>query len=351
MDGNLRAKLKAWPERYEATMAMVRATEAGDLAKTKELLSRFPLLDHWVPYDARGWSEIAAAAGQLRLMNFWRKREEKTRPVRMRPSAESLLFWAMGGEYVRSAKGDSVRVAEYLLELGADVDGDVKDYTPLHRAVFNNRPGLVDLLIRRGANVSRRYATGESALQIAKRTWKGRCETILKRVGAPLELPKKPERKKPVRTVDLRVAARKLEERIPSAVRSFARRHGKEVVTAVALASVPHEGYVMLSFNTGNFDGNPWDCTFDEFSYVLFPDWTAAHRGDLMRLIDVDGQTRVDEPDAFLGRFKKMIVYVLKSLERKAVFDVLETAKECRIGIDMTIAGEGKFWRLRESGA
>ena len=280
-------------------------------------------------------------------MKFWQRREMKTRPVRTRASPESLLFWAVGGEYANSAKGDPIGVVKYLLRYGADVEGYVKDYSPLHRAVASNRPELVELLIRRGANLSRPYANGEPALQIAMR-WgsNGKCAKILKAAGAPLELPKKPERSKPLRTVDLRAAARKLEERISAAVRSFARQHGKEVVTAVALASVPHEGYVMVSFDTGEFDGNPWDCTFDEFAYVLFPNWTAAHRGDLMRLIDMEGQIRVDEPDAFVRRFKKMIVDVLKSLERKGVFDVLETGKGCRVGIDMTIAGEGKSWRM-----
>src|SRR5690242_8465502 len=106
MDAKLRAKLKGWPERYDATMSLVRATEAGDLKKTIDLLSQFPLLDYWAPYNARGWSQIAAAAGQVDLMEFWHSREMKTRPVRMRASPESLLFWAIGSEYVNSIKGD-----------------------------------------------------------------------------------------------------------------------------------------------------------------------------------------------------------------------------------------------------
>jgi hypothetical protein len=347
MDAALRAKIKAWPERYEATRAMVNATEHGDVKKAKELLSRFPLLDHWIPYNARCWSQLAAAAGQLELMKFWHDREKTTRPVKMRASPESLLFWAMGDQYINPDHGNPIRVAEHLLNTGANIEGDSKDYTPLHRAIFLNRPELLKLLIRRGANLSRRYATGESALQIAKRILNGdECVTLLEHAGAPLQLPKKPERPKPVRTVDLRTSAKKLEARIESAVRSFARQHRRELVTAIALASVPHEGYVMVAFDTGKFEGNPWDCAYNEFSYIKFPDWTAAHEGDSMRLIDLDGRTRENEPDAFLTRFKQMIVTVLASVQQNGAFDALNTTKDCRIGIEMTSAGEGKFWKL-----
>lgn len=348
MDANLRAKLKAWDreERIKATVAMVRATERGDVKKTKELLSRFPLLDHWIPYEAQCWSQLAAAAGQLKLMNFWRKRE-KTRPVSTQASLESLLFWAIGYEYIKP-RGDQVRLAKYLLAHGADIEGDGKNYTPLLRAVARNRPKMVELLIQRGANLSRPFSDGQSALQSARCILTSQaCARLLERAGAPLELPRRPERPKPVRTVDLRQSAQKISERIEKAVRSFARQHARETVSAIALASVPHEGYVMMSFETGKFEGSPWDCTYDEFAYVKFPDWTRAHDGDSMRLIDLDGRTQEKNPDAFESRFKKMIVTVLQSLEQKGTFDQLNTAKGCQVGIEMTLMGEARFWRLK----
>ncbi|MCL2640919.1 MAG: hypothetical protein FWD53_08760 [Phycisphaerales bacterium] len=373
MDAKLRAQmtLKAWPERTETTLAMLKAIENGDIVKTEEILSKFPLIDHWVPYSAECWSELAAAAGQLELMLFWRKREQTTRSARKQASLESLLFCAMGedNDHVRSTEGVAIRVAEYLLDHGASIEGNIKDYSPLHRAVFKNRPEIVELLIRRGANLSRRYVTGESALQIAKRllmeaeqndggesasqiarriSLASECVKLLEQAGAPLELPKKPERPKLVRTVDLRQSAKKLAMKIEQAVRSFARKHHRETVTAIALASVPHEAYVMVSFDTGKFEKSPWDCTFDEFAYVKFPDWRQAHELNLMRLIDVDGKESVKEPDAFCSRFKQMIVGVLMDLERKGLFDLLTTAKGCQIGVEMTVAGEGKFWRLRK---
>jgi len=104
MDEQLRAKIKAWPGCYKATMAMLRATEAGDLLKTKALLSLFPLLDFmgdWMPYNAKCWSQIAAATGQLELMNFWRQREKKNGMPRLQATPELLLLWAMGEEILK----------------------------------------------------------------------------------------------------------------------------------------------------------------------------------------------------------------------------------------------------------
>jgi len=65
-----------------------------------------------------------------------------------------------------------------------------------------------------------------------------------------------------------------------------------------------------------------------------------------MRLIDLDGRTLEKEPDAFQPRFKKMIVNVLTELEKKGTFDLLSTAKDCQIGVEMTDAGDAQFWRL-----
>ena len=104
MDEQLRAKIKAWRGRYKTTMAMLRATEAGDLPKTKALLSQFPLLvclGNWMPYNAKCWSQIAAATGQLELMNFWRQREKKNGMPRLQATPELLLLWAMGEELLK----------------------------------------------------------------------------------------------------------------------------------------------------------------------------------------------------------------------------------------------------------
>lgn len=325
---------------------MIRATRSGDIEEAKVLLSKFPLFDYWVPYNADGWSQLAAAAGQLELMNFWRQREKKTLPLRRRPTAESLLCWSMGNSNFQNDKGDLLRVVTYLLDKGANIEGDAKAYSPLHEAVLSNRPELVELLIRRGANLSRPYVTGESALELAKRVYDKRCARLLKAAGAPPELPSVREREKPIRTVDLRASAKKLETRIARTVRSFVLQHRREVVTVIALASTPHEGYVMISFDNGG-GTSPWSCAYTEFSLIRFPDWRKAHEGDFMRLIDVNGRTRQGVPDSLVHRFQKMIVDVLNSLERKGAFDVLTTSKDCQIGIEMTAQGESSFWNLR----
>jgi hypothetical protein len=354
MDAKVRAKLKAWDrdERYQATTAMQNAVEAGDLDQAKELLRQFPLLDYWVPYQTDWWSCLAAAAGQLEMMNFWREREKTARSPSKQASLESLLFWATGYQYINAGGGNPLRVATHLLDQGANVEGDKKDYSPLHRAVFMNRPALLELLIARGANLSRPYATGESALQIAQRIQLNKaCATLLEQAGAPANLPQKPQRPKPVRTIDLRASAAKLSAGIEKAVRSFARRHPKEPVTVIALASIPHEAYAMIAFDTAEFQVRPWDCTYSEFAWVKFPDWHKAFQGDAIRYIDLDGRVRQKKYDETEPLFKRMIVSVLKSLEQHRAFRGLNTAKGCKIGVEMTHAGEDKFWRLaKQSG-
>jgi hypothetical protein len=351
MDAKLRAAFEKWDraERNDAVQAMVVAIEDGDLPQARKLLEQAPLLDHFVPYQTNCWSNLAAAAGQWEMVNFWREREKTTRTASKQASLESLLFWAMGYPYVKP-KGDPVKVAEHLLAAGADVEGDIKDYSPLHRAVFMNRPALVELLIRRGAKLGRPYITGASALQIARQNQISQvCAKLLQEAGAPLELPKKPERPKPIRTIDLRESASKLSEGIEKAVRKFVRQHPSEIITSIALSSIPHEAYVMISFDTGKSQGNPWDASFSEFAWVKFPDWSRAFEGDQMRLIDLDGKSRLKKYNEDEPLFKKMIISVLQSLQSKGAFAAINAAKDCRIGIEMTNSGQAKFWRLSAS--
>ncbi|HEX4792172.1 MAG TPA: ankyrin repeat domain-containing protein [Humisphaera sp.] len=348
MNAKLREAIKRWDrdERSAAVGAMCRAVVNGDVPQARRLVEQSPLLDHFVPYDAAGWSELAAAAGQWEMVNFWRKRERRTRTARKQASLESLLFWATGCEYVM-AEGDPVEVVKHLLAAGAAVEGNIKECSPLHRAVFANRPALVELLIQHGADLARPYATGESALQIAERNQQGRkCAKLLEQAGAPLELPKKPERPKPIRTIDLRESATKLSAGIKKAIRSFTRKHPKEVITAIALASIPHEGYVMVSFDTESFAANPWDAKYDGFAWIKFRDWRRAFEGDQLRLIDLDGKIRVRDYNEEEPLFRKMIVATLQSLHSKGAFAPINAAKGCRIGIEMTNSGWGKFWRL-----
>jgi hypothetical protein len=344
--------LKSWDleERAKAVRALLAAVEDGNIPQARKVLEQSPLLDHFVPYDAVCWSNLAAAAGHWEMVKFWREREMRTRAAREQASLESLLFWAMGYEYVKP-KGDPLKVAEYLLAAGAAVDGENKDCSNLHRAVFMNRPKLVELLIQRGADLARPYATGESALQIARRKQASQCAERLEQAGAPLELPKKPQRPKPIRTIDLRESARKLSAGVELAVKRFARLHRKQVVTAIALASIPHEGYVMVSFDTGKFEGSPWDAKYREFAWIRFPDWARAFEGNQMYLIDLGGRSRLKNCNEDEPLFKKMIVAALQSLQLKGAFAPINAAKDCRIGIEMTNSGQGRFWRLSMSQA
>lgn len=352
MNAKLRAMLKSWDreERTKAVRALLAAVEDGNIPRARKVLEHSPLLDHFVPHGADCWSHLAAAAGQWEMVKFLREREKRTRAAREQASLESLLFWAMGYEYMKP-RGDPLKVAEHLLAAGAAVDGKYKDYSNLHRAVVMNRPKLVELLIRRGADPARPDVTGESALQIARRKQFSQCAKRLEQAGAPLELPKKPQRPKLIRMIDLRESARKLSAGIEMAVKRFVGRHRDQVVTAIALASIPHEGYVMVSFDTGKFEGSPWDAKYREFAWIRFPDWARAFKGDQMYLIDLEGRTRLKNYNEDEPLFKKMIVATLQSLQFKGAFAPINAAKNCRIGIEMTNSGQARFWRLPMSRA
>jgi ankyrin repeat protein len=352
MNAKLRAKFKEWDrdDRTRTVRGMLAAIEAGDLAAVRRLLDDRPLIEWFIPHNAKSWAELAASAGQRAVMDFWLDRDRAAKKKAV--SNDTLFFWAMGYEYTRADEDGSVGLAKLLLDRGAKVDGKPKaDYTPLHRATFRNRPKLVELLIQRGADLARPYVNGSTALQIARQNMRSdACAKLLEKAGAPLEVPRKPERPKREKTIDLRESAVKLRAGVVKAVQRFAKNHGKEAVTAIALASIPHEGYVMVSFDTKPFEGSPWDSVHNEFLWVRFPDWGKAHEPDTMRVIGLNGKARSAEPDAFQGDFMKMIVAVLKGLEKEKAFDGLLTAKGCQIGIEMTGMGDGKFWKLSGAG-
>ena len=96
--------------------------------------------------------------------------------------------------------------------------------------------------------------------------------------------------------------------------------------SAIALASIPHEGYVMVSFDTKPFEGSPWDAEYDEFLWVNFPDWSKAHEPDTMRVVGMNGKARSAEPDAFQADFMKMIVAVIKPSRLDAVLEAVTEA-------------------------
>jgi len=249
-------------------------------------------------------------------------------------------------------------VVEHLLKQGESVEGNANaDFGPLHWAVFRNRPQLLKMLIDAGADLSRPNAAGQTALGMVK----GKpiclaCERILTEAGAPLMAPglkkrklKPPKPPKP-RTVKLRPAFKKLRDRMAKAVVRFSRDYNAEPVTFAALACTPHEGEVMIAFDTGKSRGNPWDFSHSEFAYVKFPDWRRGHDGDRMQLVGLDGKAREGKPDSFQQSFMDLNVAVLKSLQKDRAFEDLQRTRACRLVVLMTEWGKEKMWKLTRDG-
>ncbi len=66
---------------------------------------------------------------------------------------------------------DAVRIAELLLDAGADIEQGDTDWTPLLRACRNGRADLVSFLLQRGANIKAVTEKGENCLHLA--CWNG----------------------------------------------------------------------------------------------------------------------------------------------------------------------------------
>ncbi len=66
---------------------------------------------------------------------------------------------------------DAVRIAEMLLDAGADIEQGNNDWTPLLFACRNGRADLVSVLLQRGANIKAITEDGENCLHLA--CWNG----------------------------------------------------------------------------------------------------------------------------------------------------------------------------------
>jgi ankyrin repeat protein len=67
----------------------------------------------------------------------------------------------------RAASKGQLRVAKFLLDGGAPIDGRSNDSTPLHYAVSAGHRAMTELLLQRGADTSARNSFGQTALHVA----------------------------------------------------------------------------------------------------------------------------------------------------------------------------------------
>lgn len=97
----------------------------------------------------------------------------------------ALLFVSCHTEsaLVTAIKANDIVRVRTLLEAGADVNAavDKEQRTALHLAAFWGGPELIDLLLQKGASVSRADAYGRTPLHFAAR---GNCQNINKLVGS-----------------------------------------------------------------------------------------------------------------------------------------------------------------------
>ncbi len=79
---------------------------------------------------------------------------------------------------------DELETADFLISHGAKVDADADGFTPLHYAVSTEKPELVELLIKRGADVNARNKYGDTPLQFARFAKSPESVAVLRRHGA-----------------------------------------------------------------------------------------------------------------------------------------------------------------------
>ncbi len=87
-----------------------------------------------------------------------------------------------------ASSSGSLDMVKLLVEAGAPVNGrDARGYTPLMRAAlsYNQNPALLSYLLAKGADVTPRNETGDTALSIARRFGDTKVVAALREAGAP----------------------------------------------------------------------------------------------------------------------------------------------------------------------
>ncbi len=95
------------------------------------------------------------------------------------------LITGSGAELVNAAENGQLRVAAFLLDHGANVNGSPSDHSPpLIHAAARDQKTMVELLLSRGADVNARDSSGETAVMVAaQHGYKSIVEVLLAHHG------------------------------------------------------------------------------------------------------------------------------------------------------------------------
>jgi ankyrin repeat protein len=167
---------------------IVAALRSGRVDLVRRLVEGDPRLLGRLPGGATAL-HVAAGAGHEDLVRFLLDRGA---------DVNALDEGLMSPLHRVVHEGGSVRLAKLLLDRGAHVDGGVgprvSDFgTPLHQAAMNGDMKLLELLIERGADVTRRTRAGKTAIDWANEAesenWRKAARFLEGAAG-----PKKPRR-------------------------------------------------------------------------------------------------------------------------------------------------------------
>jgi len=158
-----------------------RAAWQGDLSIVRRLVEESVSVNQ--PCDFHGWTALHAAAhkGHVEIARFLLKQganvnvEDDDGYSPLHNTADSVLK----GFPRKRTEADRNRIAALLLEYGARVDATINHGdTPLHCAVATDNVGLVQLLLKNGADPNIQQAQGMTPLHFAFSAGKDRMQVV-----------------------------------------------------------------------------------------------------------------------------------------------------------------------------
>ena len=334
----------------EEAAAFFDAMRAGDLKTVREMAIRNPKILEWksnypsVLHRAAEESTVEIVEYLLSLGFDVNSNPEGERGFEVTP----LCYAA-----ARMSRDKREAMVRFLVERGANANaGAGKNSTPLHGAALHESPELIHYLMDHGADPRFEDEEDRTPLAVAIEFKSTEAEAALRERGAPLDgiriegKRRKRKKREPSVRVDLVRNAKKVRDYIEKRVRQQKKQSPDVPIKIIELGfDYSHGGFVVLFFDTrpnAEQDGE-WTVHI-EGSELDIPQWNDAAEalGDMpvhfilpdgtKRTIPVDDKEFGDEE--FAGLLGNMLKSVLLSARAEGVFDQLNKAERCELGIE-----------------